>query len=129
MKLDYSDKKIAIAEDNKDSLTFMEIVLNKTGASIFPVTNGIELIELLKSEPGIDLVFLDIKMPEMDGLEACGIIRGESNDIPLVAATAYAGTHEIQKMIEAGITDILVKPFVPKSVYEIMDKYFDRNNK
>ena len=70
-----------------------------------------------------DLIFMDIKMPYMDGLEATRLIRGYSKDIPIIALTAFAFESDRERAIEAGCNDYLTKPVSQEAIEKILDKY------
>ncbi|RKZ22862.1 response regulator [bacterium] len=82
-------KRILLVDDDEDLLELYRETLQEEGFSVDTATNGREAVEKVK-EKEYDLVVLDIRMPEMDGIEALGYILGERKDIKVVLNTAYA---------------------------------------
>jgi CheY-like chemotaxis protein len=85
----------------------------------------LEAIQLLKQNPEISLILMDIKMPEMDGLEATREIRKFNKTIPVIAQTAYALSGDKEKSIQAGCNGYLTKPVQTTELFSILDNYLD----
>ena len=117
----WPDKTILIGEDEEFNYKFLAKVLEDTGVKIIWGTNGREVIELFNKKPDIDLVLLDIKMPELDGYEVIKEIRTVNKDIPVVAQTAYAMAGDREKLIKAGFTNYISKPIKVELLLEIID--------
>jgi CheY-like chemotaxis protein len=113
-----NDKLILLAEDEDSNAKLMEFRFSGTGARLIRVKNGKEAVEICEKNPGIDLVLMDIKMPEMDGLEATRRIKQIRNDLPVIALTAYAMEHDTQICLEAGCDEYQAKPINFKSLVE-----------
>uniref|UniRef100_UPI0025E59210 response regulator n=1 Tax=Nitrosomonas sp. TaxID=42353 RepID=UPI0025E59210 len=77
-----------------------------------------------------DLIFMDIQMPEMDGLEATQHIRQDLHltDMPIIALTANTKEHDQQEFIKAGMNAFLPKPFNPDQLNQILDRFLKKNN-
>ncbi len=105
-------RKILIADDDRRNRLAISHVLEEKGIHVLCVENGKECLEVLDSEPDIDLVLMDIMMPEMDGYEAMQRIRNEPHwkKLPVIALTAKAMKGDRLKCIEAGANDYLSKP-------------------
>ena len=73
--IDWSSKKCLLVDDNKDVLIYLNRILIDTGVSIITARSGFEAIEMIKAIPDIDVVLLDMQMPEMNGIEATKEIR------------------------------------------------------
>jgi CheY-like chemotaxis protein len=105
--------RILVAEDNAVNRLLVTALLGKHGHTVVNVTNGREAVEAVESDH-FDLVLMDVQMPEMDGLEAMGLIRqGEltrGGRIPIVALTAHAMTGDRESCIAAGADGYLAKP-------------------
>jgi len=84
--------------------------------------NGIEALEICKANP-IDLVFMDIKMPEMDGYEATKLIKEFMPDLPVIAQTAYALPDEKQRALSAGCDNYITKPIRIAELEKMINKY------
>lgn len=118
------DKSILVAEDDYSNYLYIEKLLNKTGAKVFHAADGLEAVDLMEKNPGIDLVLMDIKMPGMNGTEALKKIREHFTQVPVIAQTAYVLTEEIKKFYEAGFNDYISKPIKPDDFYSLLNKYF-----
>ncbi len=119
--------KILLAEDNRINRKLALKILSKLGFDVIAVENGKKAIEELNKNE-YDLVFMDIQMPIMDGVEATKQIRngetGKKNrNIPIVAMTAHAMKGDREKFLEQGLTDYISKPIDIKNLTEILEKY------
>ena len=106
----FKDRKFLIAEDIESNYQFLRHTLEPTGAITYWAKNGVEAIELLKNNPDISLVLLDISLPLLDGYEAASKIRTMNQSIPIIAQTAYAMEGDKEKALKAGCTAYLSKP-------------------
>jgi len=123
------NKTILIAEDEPNNYYYIEEVLKKTKAKLIIATNGKEAVRLFKKHQNIDLIIMDIKMPEMDGFEASKQIRKLNKHIPIIAQSAYAMPVEIEKGYLLGINDYITKPVNPKKLLSVLNKYLEHNQK
>jgi len=119
------NKTILIAEDEPNNYYYIEEVLKKTKAKLIIATNGKEAVRLFKKHQNIDLIIMDIKMPEMDGFEATKQIKALNKDIPIISQSAYAMPVEIEKGYLLGINDYITKPVNPKKLLSILNKYLN----
>ncbi|HQF56449.1 MAG TPA: response regulator [Fibrobacteria bacterium] len=124
--------RVLLAEDNVVNQMVARGILEKVGVRVDVAGNGIEAIEALRSLP-YDLVFLDVQMPEMDGLEASRRIRaGDAGDaaskLPLIAMTANAMQGDREICLAAGMDDYVTKPVSPKELVAMMDKWATRSD-
>ncbi|MCK6264949.1 response regulator [Vibrio sp. ZSDE26] len=107
------DIRILVAEDNKANQLVIKNMFLNAGLDIDIVDNGLKAVEQVKSD-NYDLVFMDISMPEMDGIEATQIIRSLDSEkmktFPIIALTAHALTGDKEHFISAGMSDYLSKP-------------------
>ncbi|MDR1838727.1 MAG: response regulator, partial [Treponema sp.] len=119
---------ILLAEDVEINREILLASMEGTGAEIDCAENGLEALRLLSENPvKYDLVFMDVQMPEMDGLEATRSIRKNGNNIPVIAMTANVFKEDIDKCLEAGMNDHLGKPLDMGNVLEKIRKYWDRS--
>ncbi|MFC2104260.1 hybrid sensor histidine kinase/response regulator, partial [Bacteroidota bacterium] len=127
-KLNYlwPGKTILIAEDEESNYNYIELLLNETQAEILHAENGNEAVKICKEKP-IDLVLMDIKMPEMDGLEATQLIKQFRQDVPIIAQTSYALENDEKMSLEAGCDAYLTKPINKLMLLTTLNKYFRIN--
>jgi len=105
-------KKALIVDDDMRNIFALSTVLHDQGMEMVSANNGREAIRLVKEQPGIDIVLMDIMMPEMDGITTMQEIRKlpEKKDLPIIAVTAKAMKGDREKCIRAGAWDYLSKP-------------------
>jgi len=107
-----AQKKVLIVDDDIRNIFAMTSVLERHNMSVVPAETGISAIEILHKQPGIDVVLMDIMMPEMDGYDTMRAIRknGKFKSLPIIALTAKAMKGDREKCIEAGASDYVSKP-------------------
>jgi len=120
----WSDKTILIAEDEEINYIFLEEALLDTGVKVLLARNGVEAVDIFLANQKIDLVLLDIKMPELNGYEVNMIMKKNRPHIPVIAQTAYALSGEKEKIIESGFDDYIAKPIRQAKLLAIISKYF-----
>ena len=125
IKISYKwpDKKILIAEDEETNFIYLNTVLAKTNAKIFGARNGLEAVEAVRENPDINLVLMDIKMPEMNGIEATRIIKSMNKDIVVIAQTAYTMEEDRIMYQRAGCADYLSKPITKRTLLKTLARY------
>lgn len=122
---DFSGKTILIAEDERTNYLFLEALLKRTNATLIWADTGKSAIEAVQKNSNIDVILMDIKMPEMNGYEATQEIKKTHPEIPIIAQTAYALAGEKEKILEAGCNDYLSKPIMGKVLLEKIEKYIN----
>ena len=118
-------KTILIAEDNSINMKLLSVMLLKTGVQVISAVNGDEAVVQFK-ENKVDLVFMDVHMPERDGFQATRDIRQletPGSRVPIIALTAIAMPGDREKCLEAGMDDYLSKPFRKDDLYAVIKKY------
>lgn len=120
-----SEMKILIAEDDEVSEMLLTIEAKKIGKEIFKAGTGVMAVDICLHNPDIDLVFMDIKMPEMDGYEATRQIRKFNKEVIIIAQTAYGLAGDREKALEAGANDYISKPIIQEKLQTLLRKYFD----
>lgn len=111
LKFDFKETKtFLIAEDEDSNYHLLEAFLSGYDLHLIRARNGIEAVTLCKSNPQIDLVLMDIKMPEMDGYEATKRIKLLRPLLPVIAQTAYLTEADKHKALECGCADLISKP-------------------
>jgi PAS domain S-box-containing protein len=126
---DLNNKKILVAEDDSSNYLFIESFLKRSGANILWARDGMQALEIFKAEHDIDLIIMDIRMPNLDGIEATGKIRKIDTKIPIIALTAYAFTNDQKKSLQAGCNDYLSKPVKLDILSETLNKFLKKPDK
>jgi PAS domain S-box-containing protein len=121
-----SGLKILIAEDDKTSEMLLDIEVKTFCKEILKVRTGIEAVEACRNNPDIDLILMDIQMPEMNGYEATRQIRVFNKEVVIIAQTAIVLTGTIEKSIEAGCNDYISKPVNKDQLLALIQKYFKK---
>ncbi len=116
--------KILIADDDKASRLILALTLKTYSTEIIYAKNGLEAVMEFQNNPDIDLILMDIKMPEIDGYEATRQIRVFNKDVIIIVQTAFSLTYEREKAFEAGCNDFISKPIDKAKLFELMKKYF-----
>jgi len=124
-----SDKVILCVEDNLINQEIMEDIITKKGYRYIAAYDGNEALEKLKDHP-VDLILMDIQMPEKNGYEITRIIRNMDEpvkSVPIIGITAYTIYEDREKCIQAGMNDYLSKPLDIEKFYEILDCYLENS--
>lgn len=118
----WNNKTILIAEDEDSNYRYLEMALKKTQVNLIWARDGIEAINLCKEyEP--DLILMDIKMPNMDGLEATREIKKNYPEIPIIAQTAFAMENDERMSLEAGCNSYLSKPIKANKLIDTLSTF------
>ena len=118
---------ILIAEDNEDNQQLLSILLSDIGAEITFAENGQEAIDKTRSK-NYDLIFMDMQMPVMGGIEATKILRQSGYTNPIITLTANAMKSDYDMCIEAGCDDFITKPINKDKLFQAIYKYLDIQN-
>ncbi|MCD4834144.1 MAG: PAS domain S-box protein [Bacteroidales bacterium] len=121
--LDWSDKTILIVEDDKYSFVLLESVFSETEINIIYANCGEDALEAFKNTPNIDLILMDIQLPDKDGLLVTKEIRKVNKKIPIIAQTAYAMLEDKNNCIKAGCNDYISKPIIMDKLLEKVKSY------
>ncbi len=115
-------KKILLADDDMRNVFALSKILAERGMEVIKAENGKNALEMLQIHPDIDLVLMDIMMPEMDGYEAMRQIRSQPKfkKLPVIALTAKAMKDDKQKCIDAGANDYITKPIDVERLLSLM---------
>lgn len=107
-----TDKKLLIVEDDPRNVFSLQVYLEDRDVEIFVAENGKIALDILKDDPGINLILMDIMMPEMDGYETMREIRKQEKykKLPIIALTAKAMKEDQKKCMDAGANAYLSKP-------------------
>ncbi len=116
--------KILIAEDDEASSQLISIHIREFGTEAIKVQNGREAVEVCRNNPDIDLILMDIQMPELSGYDATQQIRQFNKEVIIIALTAFALAGDREKAIEAGCNDYISKPVKMAELVKMIQKYF-----
>jgi len=118
----FHSKKILLVDDDMRNLFALSKILKERGMEIIKAENGKNALESLELHPEMDLVLMDIMMPEMDGYEAMKQIRSQVKfkNLPVIALTAKAMKDDKQKCIDAGANDYITKPIDVERLLSLM---------
>ncbi len=119
----WKDKMILIAEDEDANFLFLKTAIARTNATIIRAENGREAVEIVRKNPDIDLVLMDIKMPVMNGVDATKVIKSFNNSMVVIAQTAYANEDDRRIYLSAGCNDFLAKPFTRDRLLKTIAQY------
>lgn len=122
--IDFSGKTLMIVEDVISNFQLLNAYLNKTGAQVIHVDNGLDAVNIIKNNIPVDLIIMDIRLPKMNGLEATALIKAMRKDIPIIAQTAFAMQADREKCLEAGCDDFIAKPFRKHELMKILSRFF-----
>ena len=123
LDFNWSAKTILIGEDELINYRLLEVMLSKTKVRLLHGTNGPKTLQLFKENPEINLILMDIKMPEMDGSEVTKEIRKINTSVPIIAQTAYALEEEKVKSLEAGCNAYITKPINKEDLLLLINSF------
>jgi CheY-like chemotaxis protein len=121
-------KTVLIVDDDVRNVFALTSKLERWGMIVLRAENGRRALEALRAAPGIDLVLMDIMMPEMDGYETMRAIRGidRFRELPIIALTAKAMRDDRRKCIEAGASDYIAKPVASDQLLSVLRVWINR---
>lgn len=122
-KYNWADKSILLVEDNPDGLRYLLTVLEPTGANLEYATNGADAVRIVSKNNGINLILMDIQLPEMNGLQATKEILKLKRDLPIIAQTAFSFNEDRERSYEAGCVDYITKPIDRIQLLKTINKY------
>jgi CheY-like chemotaxis protein len=119
--------KVLIVEDDEQSALLLNLITRKHFENVLHASTGIQAVDICRSNPDIDLILMDIRMPEMNGYEATRLIRDFNKEVIIIAQTAFALSKDRDKALEAGCNDYITKPLNISVLIELIKKYFGVN--
>jgi signal transduction histidine kinase/CheY-like chemotaxis protein len=117
---DFRNLKILIAEDDEVSEMLIDFHIKMYGKEILKAGTGVEAVEICRNNPDIDLIMMDIRMPDLDGYEATKQIRQFNKDVVIIAQTAFGLLGDREKAIEAGCNDYISKPIKKSELLRLL---------
>ncbi len=124
-RYNFSNYTIMIAEDTPYNYEYLYSILQKTGANVVWAKDGIDVLKLYNKSK-VDLILMDIQLPEINGYEATQQIRQNNMQLPIIAQTAYAMAEDKQKCLDSGCNEVLVKPIRMDEVLSTVAKYLNK---
>lgn len=118
----FQDKNILIVDDDYRNIYALKTALERRGMNTLEAKDGIECLEILQGEAKIDIVLMDIMMPNMDGYETMSRIRNDLQfkELPVIALTAKAMKNDRDKCLEAGASDYISKPLNLDQLFSVL---------
>ena len=117
-----------IVEDESSSEMYLDVLLKNHAQKIYHARNGMDAVELFREHPEIEMIFMDIKLPGMNGYEATKRIREMHPKVPIIAQTAYALKGDREKAMEAGCNAYLSKPLKKEMLFRLIRRYCPDGN-
>jgi len=111
-------KKILIVEDDQSSRLYLNKILERAGVVIMNAGDGQEAVDAAINNPDIDIILMDIQLPVLDGYSALIKIREVSNDMVVIAQTAYGLLGDKEKILNAGFNDYIIKPILSQNLID-----------
>jgi CheY-like chemotaxis protein len=120
---DWTGKTILVADDMHTNFVLLEAIMKKTNVRLIWAKNGREAVEMCLDHEFIDLVLMDIEMPEMNGIQATREIKKIRKSIPIIAQTAFADYYDNNEILQAGCSQIISKPLMSEYILTTVSKY------
>lgn len=117
--------KILVAEDDPVSIEYMKTILDDRNMLLLFATNGLDVIRMVNENPDISLILMDIKMPEMSGLDAALKIREFNKTVPIIAQSAHAFSNDKIRALESGCNNYISKPVNRSILLGLINKYMN----
>ena len=131
IKVDLSSGQIfsvLVVEDNKINQTITKKIIEKNNCSCVIANDGYQALEILKKEK-FDIILMDINMPLMNGFETTRKMRLNKIDTPVIALTAFAKDEITEEALSAGMNDIMIKPFEPRKLFQVINDQMKKSKK
>ena len=123
----HEGKKVLVAEDEPDIRGLIVFSLQYAGYKVVEALNGEDAVKLAEVEQP-DLILLDVRMPKMNGYEACSVLKAQeaTRGIPVVFLSARGQETEIKQGLELGAEEYILKPFAPDELYQRVGSILER---
>ena len=125
--INWSSRKCLLVDDNKDVLQYLNRILLDTGVNILTAQSGAEALELIRDTPDLDIILLDMQLPEMNAIETTKEIRKIRKDLPIIAHTAFIIEDDRDIIIRAGCDACLIKPVRKEHLLTVMASFIKSN--
>lgn len=127
-RYDWAGKTILVTEDIQTNYIFLERVISRLNARVLQAQNGSQALDWVKSGEKIDLILMDLQMPEMNGIEAFNLIRHYNPSIRIILQTAYATKDEKETYRDMGFDGFLTKPIQIEPLVAMINKVLTNSN-
>lgn len=124
--LDLSNKTVLIVEDDEIGARYLMDLLEDTHAKTIHVANVSEAIYAVHENKEIDLILMDIQLPDMNGWQATRIIKKVKKNMPIIIQSAYAFDSYVKKSMEAGCDFFIAKPIEPDRLFEYIERAIEK---
>ena len=116
--------QILISEDDNTSALLLKRLVSGYCNKVLMAVNGVEAVDICRSNPNLQLILMDINMPEMDGYEATRQIRSFNQNVVIIAQTAFVLDNDQKKVLQSGFNDFLSKPIAKEKLLAMLKYYF-----
>jgi PAS domain S-box-containing protein len=122
-KPEWKGKHVLVIEDDQFSRDYLTMILEATNIKISVAETGAEAMKFIGNEKNIDIILMDVRLPDMNGIDITSKIREDKNMVPIIAQTAYAMENDKQKCLRAGCNEYVSKPVNREQLIELLKKY------
>jgi two-component system cell cycle response regulator DivK len=122
----WQKKTFLIVEDDESSSFLLNEILKDTGANLLFANSSAKALKIVEQNPALDLILLDIQLPDKDGYQTCREIHEVHPNIPIMAQTAFAFDSDKNKALRYGCNDFIAKPLYPIELQEKIQKILDK---
>ena len=120
----FEEEIILVAEDDAINFMLLQKIIQSKNHTVIRAKNGQEAVDICVNNPNISVVFMDIRMPVLNGFEAYEKIKVFRPELPVIAQTAYSSFEDKEKIMKMGFVDCITKPLDKEKVYEVLDAIF-----
>ena len=126
IQIQVNNLKVLVVEDDETSERLISINVHKFSDVILKARTGYESVEICRDNPDLDLILMDIQIPDMNGYEATRQIRQFNKEVVIIAQTALAMSGDRERAIESGCNDYISKPINKDKLLTLIIKYFNK---
>lgn len=119
----WNNYHILVVEDDMMCMALIDEMLEETNIKISHAITGLEAVKICRKDNTVQLVLMDMRLPEMDGYEATHRIKEMRPELPIIAQTAYTLSDDRKKCLDSGCNDYLTKPFTQSSLLGAISQY------
>lgn len=125
-QINLQNKKVLVVEDDEMSYLYISQLLNIINATYIREKTGAGAILQFRNNPDVDVILMDIQLPDMDGQHATREIRKLDLNVPIIAQTASRSVPDLDSMIDAGCSAVLIKPFSMDQLFHELEKVLNQ---